>query len=168
MERLEIRRAAPEDAAALLVYLNRIGGESDNLLFGADGFKNSSIEEETAHIVAANSGRNLFLVGLDCNEIISTAMLSTFTRERVSHRATVALSVRRDHWHMGIGTAMLHSLVEHARENGVTVLELTVRKDNVHAIELYQKLGFRQIGVYEKEVLIDGVYYDALLMNLYL
>lgn len=33
---LEIRKATPEDAAQLLAYLNQIGGESDNLLFGAN------------------------------------------------------------------------------------------------------------------------------------
>ena len=36
--RLLLREAQGTDAGAVLAYLNRVGGESDNLLFGKDGF----------------------------------------------------------------------------------------------------------------------------------
>ena len=35
---IEIRKAKKEDAAELLDYLNLVGGESDNLTFGANEF----------------------------------------------------------------------------------------------------------------------------------
>ena len=40
------RRARPSDAAALLEYLKRVGGESDNLTFGAEGVPFSVEQEE--------------------------------------------------------------------------------------------------------------------------
>ena len=36
--RLLLREAQGTDAGVVLAYLNRVGGESDNLLFGKDGF----------------------------------------------------------------------------------------------------------------------------------
>ena len=33
----EIDQARPEDAAQLLAYLKRVGSETDNLTFGAEG-----------------------------------------------------------------------------------------------------------------------------------
>ena len=35
--RVRIRRAEPDDAAAILAYLGRVGGETVNLPFGAEG-----------------------------------------------------------------------------------------------------------------------------------
>ena len=46
-----IERAQPEEAAALLDYLKIIGGETDNLSFGAEGVP-LSIEEEQAYLRA--------------------------------------------------------------------------------------------------------------------
>ena len=44
-----IEKAKPEYAAALLDYLRAVGGESDNLTFGAEGIP-ATVEEETAFL----------------------------------------------------------------------------------------------------------------------
>ena len=51
---LTLRKAEPEDAAAILSYLNRIGGESDNLTFGENGL-NLPPEQEAAFIQSVNA-----------------------------------------------------------------------------------------------------------------
>ena len=76
--------------------------------------------------------------------------------------------MRKKYWHRGIGTQMVNHLIAHARQGGVSVIELEVRSDNVSAISLCQKMGFERIGVYPKFFRIDGRDYDADLMNLYL
>ena len=47
--RLLLREAQGTDAGAVLAYLNRVGGESDNLLFGKDGFP-LPVEREAAFL----------------------------------------------------------------------------------------------------------------------
>lgn len=166
---LTIRPAAVEDAAELIAYLNRVGGESDNLLFGKDGFSWLTVEREEAIIrQTAESPREQMLVAVADGEIVSVASLQTFSRERMAHRGDVALSVRRDHWRQGIGRKMLSQLIEFGKSIGLTVIELQVRVDNAGAIALYQSLGFQAIGRFEKFFRINGEYFDALLMNLYL
>jgi [ribosomal protein S18]-alanine N-acetyltransferase len=66
----------------------------------------------------------------------------------------------------GIGERMMQSLLDRAREDGFMLAHLEVRRSNRAAITLYEKLGFRIVGVrknyyqQEKE--------DALLMTLLL
>ena len=47
---LLLREAVPDDAPRVLAYLNRVGGESDNLLFGKDGFP-MPVERERAKLM---------------------------------------------------------------------------------------------------------------------
>jgi len=64
----------------------------------------------------------------------------------------------------GIGERMMQNLLARARENGFTLAHLEVRRSNRAAITLYEKLGFKIVGVrknyYEQEQ------EDALLMTL--
>ena len=46
---LLLREAVPDDAPKVLAYLNRVGEESDNLLFGKDGFP-MPVERERAFL----------------------------------------------------------------------------------------------------------------------
>jgi len=67
----------------------------------------------------------------------------------------------------GIGRALMTKTIEAARARGITRVELTVRTDNVHAIRLYEKLGFATEGVVRRDLLVDGEYRDSLMMVLF-
>ena len=56
--------------------------------------------------------------------------------------------MRKAYWNQGIGRKLLEKLLEFAGENGFKVLDLQVRSDNLAAIHLYEKLGFRKIGAH--------------------
>ncbi|MCI5955643.1 MAG: GNAT family N-acetyltransferase [Clostridiales bacterium] len=150
----------------MLAYLNQVGGESDNLMFGADGFAHMSVEDEQAYIGAV-SGKSVMLVGYIGGELASVASLKGMSG-RAAHRAVLAISVRQRFWHRGVGTQMMNRLIEHARAVGIDVIELEVRSDNASAINLYQKMGFERIGCYRNFFRIGDRDYDADLMNLYL
>ena len=61
---LTLRKAEKGDAANILAYLNQIGGESDNLLFGKDGMQ-MPVEAEEAYIESVNASEtSVMLVGL--------------------------------------------------------------------------------------------------------
>ena len=49
MEPIEIRETRPEDAGKVLEYLKRIGGEMDNLTFGAEGLP-ITVAQEAAYL----------------------------------------------------------------------------------------------------------------------
>jgi len=164
---LEETGAVNAVAGMILDYLNMIGGESDNLAFGADGFSHMSEEQECAYI-ASMTGRSAMLLGFIGGEMAAIASLEGKNRERAAHRGNLVITVRQKFWHRGIGTQMMNKLVEHAKAQGITVIETHVRSDNASALSLYEKLGFERIGTYRRFFRIGETDYDAELLNLYL
>ncbi len=62
----------------------------------------------------------------------------------------------------GVGRILLNELVAVARRNGVQYLTLEVRRSNLSAQDLYQKIGFVHMGVRRKYYLDNRE--DALIM----
>ncbi len=161
-----IEKARPEDAAALIDYLRVVGGESDNLTFGAEGLP-ATVEEETAFLEkSAADTRSVILLAKEDGEIIGDGHIEAFSR-RLSHRAGLGITVRKAAWGRGVGTAIMERLIAHAWEQGIEIIELQVRSDNARAIRLYEKFGFVKIGHYPGFLKVDRVYADCDLMNLY-
>ena len=164
---LTIRKAAKSDAAEIVDYLNTIGAESDNLLFGAGGF-GMTVEQEAEYIENCLEPSAL-LVGVLDGRIVSIGHISTLTRQRVAHLGEVGISVLKEFWGIGVGTCMMDEIIKFSKESGVIeVLYLGVKADNEPAIELYKKHGFEEIGRFPKFFKIDDRYYDEIKMNLYL
>lgn len=165
---LIIDKAKNEDAKDMVEYLRLIGGESDNLLFGANEFP-LTVEQEEEVIESRNKSlTSCFMLGRINGELVSVTSLTAPTRDRIAHTCEVAISVKKKFWNIGVGKNMLSELIEFAKNtNIITVIHLGVRADNENAIKLYEKLGFEKIGVYKNFFKINGNYYDEILMNLY-
>lgn len=162
------RKAAVEDASALLDFLRVVGGESDNLSFGAEGLPVTVEQEEEFLASLENSLRDRMLLAFDGDILVGNASISAFGRPRFEHRRSIAISVRKDWWGRGIGSGLLERLIVFAKETGAEVISLEVRSDNRRAIALYEKFGFRRFGTYEKFFRLGDEYVGADYMNLYL
>ncbi|HIZ48589.1 MAG TPA: GNAT family N-acetyltransferase, partial [Candidatus Gemmiger excrementavium] len=69
-------------------------------------------------------------------------------------------------WGQGVGSALMARLLVFARKHGVEIINLEVRSDNLRAIRLYEKYGFRRIGTSPAFFKIGGQYVDAEMMYL--
>ena len=165
METIEIREARAQDAEALLAYVKRIGGESDNLTFDGNGFP-ITVEQEQHFLENVHSDPgSIHLIALKDGKIIADGSLSGFPR-RMSHRAGLGISVVRDEWNHGIGSMLMERLIGFAKESGIELINLEVRADNDSAIHLYEKYGFRSIGTSPAYFKIGEQYFDFMLMVL--
>ncbi len=165
MEDFDIREAAPEDAEKLIAFLTKAGGETDYLSFGKEGLP-ISVEAEKKLIQNIKEGEHSVLyLAWKGEEIIGDASLSGFPR-RMSHRAEFGISVAKSEWGQGIGSALLHKIIQYAKGHEIELINLEVRSDNRRAIQLYEKFGFRKIGTSPAHFKIDGEYYDFNLMVL--
>lgn len=163
------REAEPSDAGKFLEYSKIVGSETDNLTFGAEGLP-LTISQEADFIrkFAGNPG-SIMIVAFDEGELIGTGAVSVVSgKPRFAHRREIAISVRKDYWGKGIGTGIMNVLMDFAKKSGAEVLELEVRSDNEAAISLYKKFGFEKIGTNEKFFKINGEFFAADYMNLYL
>lgn len=155
-----IENARPEDAAAILEYLKAVGGETDNLNMGAEGLPTTVENEESYLRSLTDSPDGVMYTAKEDGEIIGIAHVSRLKR-RMSHRASIGVSVRQCAWHRGVGTALMEALVAFARNNGMEQLELEVRSDNERAIRLYEKFGFQKIGTIPAFLKVNGESFDC-------
>ncbi len=143
-----IEKPTREDAEAMLEYLKQIGGETDNLTFGAEGVS-CTAEDEAAQIERAASSRDeVMFVAKDKGKIVGDVSLSRLPR-RMQHRGDLGIAVVKEYWGRGIGSGLLGKVIEFAEENAFDVIELQVRSDNAAAIHLYEKFGFQKFGTHE-------------------
>ena len=160
-----IERAQPEEAAALLDYLKIVGGETENLSFGAEGVS-LDLEAEQDHLrMQSESTDNVQYLAKVKDEIIGTASLNR-KHKRMSHRGVFGISLKKAWWGCGAASALMEAILAFAKENDFEQLNLEVRSDNARAIRLYEKYGFRKLCTFPHFFKINGEYVDFDLMNL--
>ena len=81
-----------------------------------------------------------------------------------AHRGAVGMGVVSEHRGRGIGFRLLGAALEEAFRRGLGRIELDVRVDNLRAIALYEKVGFKREGVIRDAFFVDGEYCDAITM----
>ena len=158
---LLIRAAEPEDAAALLDYIEAVSAESEFLTFAPGEFTLGVAAEADVLRQYAAAENQLYLLGLVEDAIAAVAILSASTRARIRHSGELAMSVRRQYWGQGIGSLMLDTLIGWARATRIiTKINLRVRADNQRAIRLYERKGFVLEGTLRKEMRVNQRYFD--------
>lgn len=152
---ITIEKVTCADAAEILQYLKQIGAETDNLTFGAEGLS-FTIESEAAHICQIeNSCDAIMLIAKENGKIVGEASLSRLPR-RMKHRGDLGVSVLKNCWNRGIGSQLLLEIINFAKEKSFEVIDLQVRSDNLSAIHLYEKFGFKKIGTHPAFFKIDS------------
>ena len=165
MDDIVFREAEIDDAEKMISYLNIVGGESDNLMHGLDGFK-VPVESVRRRIQASHDADNsIILIALSGENIIARAELNGYPGARLHHNARFSISVRKDYWNLKIGTMMMTRIIEHARKMNLRNIELEVVAENKAAIALYHKMGFSDVGIYKNYWFANNVYSDAILMQ---
>ena len=161
-----VRSAEPEDAAALLDYVNQIFGESPYLNRGA-GEWTQTVEKEVTWIESklADSRSVLLLAFVDGVIAGDFDLHPIGGALRLAHRAGIGVSVRKDYWRQGIADHMLQTLLDCARTCGYEQVELEVVADNFRAVPLYMKQGFQVYGTRPHGLRYpDGSYVSEYLM----
>lgn len=159
--KLSIRKATEGDAGELTNIEAQIGGESDNLTFGRDDFYLT--EEQEREFIRNTSNREncIFIVGLIDGRIIGSLTFIASPRKRMMHRGELGIAVLKQFWGIGVGNFLMDYLFRWVNSNGIiNKVDLSVREDNINAINLYMKWGFKIEGRISKGLYINGKYYD--------
>ncbi len=165
MAAIVIRDALPQDAAASVALRKSIFGETDFLLYAPDEYVTTP-DELSAPLerVAASEYSRSLLAEIDG---VAVGLLGAVgsSLPRLRHAAGVYIGVLRSYWGRGVGSALLTEALAWAPSAGISRLELFVMKDNVRAIALYERLGFRVEGARRRAYIINGRPVDDLLMS---
>ncbi len=156
-----IREALPSDAASILQYLKKIGGESINLTFGSEGIGIEEDKEKEFLSESAGSEDSLMLIALSEGRIIGQSGISgSRRRERTSHICKLGISVLKEYWGLGAGSHIMDSVIDFARQR-YEIMELEVLSESERAQALYIKKGFVFSGERPYAMFTDGKYYPV-------
>ena len=163
-----IQEATKEYAQYIMDFYNIVGGETDFLSFGGNEFQ-KDIEEYQAFIESTRLEQNsIILLATINDDIIGIASINSSQKDRTKHVGTLGIVISERFTGQGLGRILMEQLIQWAASNGVTnKISLVTREDNFLAIELYEKLGFETEGLIKKDSLIRGVYYNTLVMGLF-
>lgn len=164
-----IRSAVDGDAALLLEYARENLRDGTGSVTTLDEFTLTVEDERKFLIEHAQKPGWLALLAEVNGQVVGFNGFRNNARTRLAHNGMLGISVRRDFRGRGVGEALLSTLIAWARENPIIdKVSLAVFADNVPAIALYKKLGFKEEGRRVREIKFGpGEYKDDLLMAIW-
>ena len=166
-KKLQIVEARKEDAKQLIVYVKQIADESRFLTFSSNEFLMTVEQEETFIENMNKQENNLLLVAKIDNEIIGMITLASSKRARIKHSAELAMSVKKEYWNKGVGSALMENCIKNSKENNITTkINLNVSVNNQNAIKLYKKFNFEIEGERKNHFKIGDDYVNSFYMGL--
>ena len=163
---LNIREAQEQDALEVVNMFKQMGGESENLTYGHNDYYYNENQEKLFIKTLKERNNTLFIVGVVDDKIIGYLSLSAMQRGRLTHRGDMGVSVFKDYWGQGVGSALIEYLIDWAEGSGIIKkIDLQVRRDNERAIKLYKHLGFEIEGTISRGMYIDDEYFDLYYMG---
>ena len=158
---ITIRDAVSGDAAAVAEIYNQ--GIADRL---ATLETEERTVEERRNWLLARGPRHPVIVAEADGYVVGFGSLNVFNpRQAYDHVADFSLYVERSWRGKGVGGRLLQALVERARSIGFHKMVLAAFPFNPAGIALYQKCGFRVVGVYKEQGLLDGRWVDTIIME---
>ena len=161
-----LRSAEVCDSADLIRYLKTTTRETPFLIREPDEVK-LTLEQEADFIEGCiNAERELMLIAtLDGEHVGNCSLMSAGPYRRYSHRCDISIALYQKFCGAGIGEMMMKTVLDVAKKAGYEQAELEVIADNVGAIALYEKLGFKKYGRFPNNMKYsDGSYADAIWM----
>jgi phosphinothricin acetyltransferase len=153
-----VRAAVATDAAAIA----RIYNEGI-----ADRTATFETRPRSADDVTAWFGTRFPVVVVEeAGETVAFAATSEYRRrECYAGIGDFSVYVARAHRGRGAGQAALEGLFEAARRGGFWKLVSRVFVENLASRALMRRVGFREVGIYERHAMVDGVWKDVVIVE---
>jgi len=156
-----LRAAVEADAAAICEIYNQ--GIDDRL---ATLETERRTPEERRQWLKARGPRHPVIVAENDGRVLAWGSLNPFNpRDAYRHIADFSIYVERAERGRGVGRVVLARLIELAREHDFHKLVLSAFPFNAAGMALYEKLGFRTVGIYEEQGMLDGRWVDTIVME---
>lgn len=164
---VEIRRAAPSDAAGLTALQREVADEPDGWLLDPRPGRRVGDERRYLRAVRRHPDAAVF-VAVDGDRVVGRLSLARDPHPASAHVADLGVMVAISHRRRGIGRRLLDEAIAWARGAGVCKLELHVFPWNTAAVSLYERAGFVREGYRTGHYRRAGAEVDAILMALHL
>ena len=165
MDEVHVRSLLSTDAISYIEMLHGIDRESTFLLW-EPGERTIDAETLSAAIEERDHTQRLQLVAEADEGLVGFLVCHRGAVRRLRHRCDFTMAVRRNQQRRGVGTLLIRSMQDWARDQGIERIELTVMANNHGAMSLYERNGFMIEGVKRGAIVVDGTAIDEVIMGM--
>ena len=142
-----LRNATEKDGAAVLENFILTHEQTDYLLSYPDENTITAEEERQYLQKKTDSPDGVEILAEVDGTVAGLAGIEAIgDKYKVRHRADFGISVDKNYWGLGIGTALMEACIQCAKEAGYEQLELNVVAENDRAVAMYRRAGFEEFG----------------------
>ncbi|CAN7204510.1 arsinothricin resistance N-acetyltransferase ArsN1 [Paenibacillus sp. LjRoot153] len=156
-----IRKAKVNDISAILHIYNQ--GIEDRI---------ATLEEETKNLLYMQSwfqthaGRYAVLIAEENDQVVGWASINPYsTRCAYNGVGDLSIYIERIYRGKGIGKRLLFELERVGKENDFYKFVLFTFPFNELGQGLYRKSGYREVGVFQNQGVLDGKFIDVMAME---
>lgn len=167
---ITLRSPEPEEADELLKHLKKLFHQSYQNMNQDKNFWDSFPVEDERKIIAdcVTSSSKFMLSAFHDDNIIGNLGCFGMGGPFLKFNARISMGIEADFQNIGLGTALLYYAIEMAKQCKLHRLELSVRTFNTAGIFLYEKVGFRRVGILKDTAFIDGKFCDEFMYEMIL
>ena len=142
-----LRNATENDGAAVLENFILTHEQTDFLLSYPDE-NTITAEEEGQYLQKKTDSPNGIEILAEVDGTVAglAGIEAVGDKYKVRHRADFGISVDKNYWGLGIGTALMEASIQCAKEAGYEQLELNVVAENDRAVATNRRAGFVEYG----------------------
>ena len=161
LDGLRIRDAVLADAAAIATIYNQ--GIIDRV---ATLETEERTPEERQQWLAARGPRHPVLVAEVDKTVVGWGSLNQFNpRKAYDFVADFSVYIERGWQGKGVGSGLLYALIAQAKQLHYHKMVLSAFPWNTAGMALYQKYGFRTVGIYKEQGFLDEKWVDTVIME---
>lgn len=158
-----LRNPKWEDLDGLLDFINSLVREEAPINRTNEIRRREQVEFLARRLSSIETGEIIQLVAEESGKIVGNADVTRLSG-RESHVGKLGVAVRSGYRQIGIATKLIKTLIHQAEKQGIKIILLAVYENNLSALKLYRKLGFKEVGRTPKGVYWKGKYIDDVRM----
>lgn len=148
---LVVRTAEKYDAKAILALYHQVNQETPYLMIEGIADQDEAGQAAIIESYLLHDQALMLVVEIE-DQLVALANLAPIKQLDGLLSSEIGVCVKQAYWGCGIGTLLLEELMAYAKEVGTQLLQIEVVAENMRAISLYQKLGFKQIDALSTQV----------------
>lgn len=159
---MRIRPALPSDAVEIARVYNQ--GIEDRLATLETTPRDA--DERAAWLAAKGPRYPVIVVEGESETLLGWGSLNQFNpRPAYDHVVDFSVYVAREARGQGVGGMLLSELESLARTHGFHKMVLAAFPFNGAGMKLYERQGFRTVGIYQEQGMLDGRWVDTIIME---
>ena len=147
-----------------VAFINELVEEHAEILRTIKVSRDEEAEWLGERLAAIERGTLLALVAEMDGKVVASADINQRTPEYPEHRhvGVLGIAILKSARGIGLGKALMQSLIQLAKQTGLKVIILDMFATNTDARRLYEKAGFVEVGKIPKGINRDGKYIDLI------